>query len=77
MLGGKVSYTLRYPVAGKMVLDLTPPAGSTEVVVHFPLNQGQEVTAARVNGQPVLTVSGSTLTLTKTVGPVRVDVAIE
>jgi len=77
MLGGKVSYTLRYPVAGKMVLDLTPPAGSTEVVVHFPLNQGQEVTAARVNGQPVSTASGSTLTLTKIVGRVRVDIAIE
>ena len=76
MLGGKVSYTLSYPLAGKMVLDLTPP-GSTEVVVHLPLNQGQRVTSARVNGQPVSTVSGSTLTLTKTVGPVHVDIAIE
>jgi len=77
MLGGKMSYTLSYPAAGKMVLDLTPPTDSPEVVVHFPLSKGQRITAARVNGRPVSTVSGSTLTLMKAREPARVDIEFE
>jgi hypothetical protein len=77
MLGGKMSYTLSYPAAGKMVLDLTPPPDSSEVVVHFPLSKGQRITAARVNGRPVSTVSGSILTLMKAREPARVDIKFE
>ena len=77
MLGGKMSYTLNYPAAGKMVLDLTPPADSPEVVVHFPLSKGQRITIARVNGRPVSTVSGSILTLMKAREPARVEIKFE
>jgi hypothetical protein len=60
-----------------MVLDLTPPPESSEVVVHFPLSKGRRITAARLNGRPVSTVSGSVLTLMKTREPARVDIKFE
>jgi hypothetical protein len=77
MLGGKMSYTLSYSEAGKMILDLKPPAGSPEVVVHFPLPQGRRITVGRVNGQAVSTVSGSTMTLTITGKPIHVEIEFE
>jgi hypothetical protein len=77
MLGGKMSYTLTYPAAGRMGLDLTPPTKSSEVVVHFPLSKGQKITAARVNGRPVSTLAGSLLTLMGVREPVHVDIEFE
>lgn len=73
-LGGKVAYTLSYPEARKMVLNLTLSARPRQVVVHFPLRNGQRITAAQVNGRPVSTVSASTLTLIKPQEPARIEI---
>lgn len=61
MLGGKVSYMLNFTRTGEMTLDLSAPAGSPDVVVHFPLAKGQAIDSARVNGKLATAASGSTV----------------
>ena len=77
MLRGKVSYTLTHPEAGKMNLDLSPPPGASQAVVHFPLSKGRRITAARVDGQPVSTVSGSAVTLAIAAKLTHIDIEFE
>jgi hypothetical protein len=67
--GGLVSFQLRYPGPGRMVLDLTPPGRSLPVKVRFPIAKGQAIESARVNGRAVTTIRGSTVTLTAVHGP--------
>ena len=74
MLGGKLSYTLSYPEAGKMNLDLSPPPGACQVAVHFPLSRARRIMAARVNGQPVSTISGLVVSLTAAGKPIHVEI---
>ena len=39
-LGGTVSFRLRYPSTGKMILDFVPPSKPIDVVAHFPTPHG-------------------------------------
>lgn len=75
MLGGKVSYTLSYTRVGEMTLDLTAPAWSPNVVVHFPLAKGQSIDSAHVNGKLATAVSGSTLKVVGVNAPLHIEIA--
>jgi hypothetical protein len=76
--GGRMaSIRLSYPEAGKMVLLVTSPPGSAEVLARFPPADGHAIKSASVNGKPVKDFSGSQVSLKNPAGSLTVEVRFE
>jgi hypothetical protein len=71
---GVVSFRLTYLATGKMALRLTPPVGSINVMVRFPIGLGHSIESAEVNGQPTKSISGSIVTMHGVRGPTRISI---
>jgi hypothetical protein len=76
-LGGKLGFHLRYPGPGKMVLNFTPPASGVDLVARFPIDSGQKIVSARVDGRAVSGFSRDTLTVKHAHAPVRIEVEFQ
>jgi len=72
--GHAASFRLTYPKIGKMVLLVTPPGETVNVMVQFPIGDGHSIESASVNGKPIKAFSGSQVSLNHVTGPVTVEV---
>ena len=75
--GGKVSFHLRYPKPGRMILALTPPAKPVNLSARFPIAEGHSIKSATVNGKPVKTFSKSEVFLPQVTVPVTIQVEFQ
>ena len=76
-LDGKVAFHLCYPSSGKMVLDFTPPANGVDLVARFPIESGQKIASARVDGHAAGNVSADTVTVKHAHAPVHIEVEFQ
>jgi hypothetical protein len=76
-LGGKIGFHLRYPSSGRMALDFTPPASGLDLVAHFPIESGQKIASARVDGRAIATFAGDTVTVKQAHAPIRIEVEFQ
>jgi len=76
-LGGKISFHLRYPSAGKMTLDFMPLANGVNLVARFPIESGQKIASARIDGRSVTTFSDDTVSVKHAHAPIRIEVEFQ
>ena len=75
--GGSVSFRLRYPEPGRMVLNFTPPPQPVNLAARFPIGEGRRIKSAQVNGKPVKTFSESQVSLHGVAAPVTIGIKFQ
>lgn len=74
-LGGKVSFRLSYVGVGKMDLKLVSTVNVPKATIRFPLPDGVSLRSVTVDGKPVGTLNGDTVSLKIFSGTADIDAA--
>jgi hypothetical protein len=74
ILSGSVSFHLRYPSAGNMILDLVPPSNPIDALVQFPIARSDKITSIRINGRETAPSNQTVVNLKAIHTPTNIEV---